>query len=164
MGMECPILMIERRSLLLGITETQRVVQVNFRSHLKVGLFVGRDLSCRKCLNDGKAFLASLWMFPQFKLSCFEIESLPTSNFKDWEKVWRIDIDFRKLGVRLGWDGLLKSKCGIIDIPPSPGSLDAIEYGKQGKVSIYVNKETGNFIKTSTSKILVSCSDLCIER
>ena len=92
------------------------------------------------------------------------MESLPTSNFKDWEKVWRIDIDFRKLGVRLGWDGLLKSKCGIIDIPPSPDSLDAIEYGKQGKVSIYVNKETGNFIKTSTSKILVSCSDLCIER
>ena len=100
--MEYPILMIERRSLLLGITETQRVVQVNFRSHLKVGLFVGRDLSCRKCLNDGNAFLASLSMFPQFKLSCFEIESLPTSNFKYWEKIW-IDIDYRKLGVRMGW-------------------------------------------------------------
>ena len=76
-------------------------VQV-IRSHLKVGLFIGCDLSCRKCLNDGNAILASLSMFPQFKLSCFEIESLPTSNFKDWEKIW-IDIDYRKLGVRMGW-------------------------------------------------------------
>ena len=32
--------------------------------------------------------------------------------------------------------------------------MDAIENGKQGTGSIYVDKETGNFIKTSTSKIL----------
>ena len=31
-------------------------------------------------------------------------------------------------------------------------------------VSIYVDKEAGNFIKTSTSNILLSCSDLCIKR
>ena len=58
-----------------------------------------------------------------------------------------------------GWDGLLKSKYGIIDIPPSPESLDTIENGKQGNVSIYVDKEICNFIKMSTSKVLVSCSD-----
>ena len=86
----------------LGITETPRVVQLIFRSHLKVGLLVGRDLSYRECLNDGNTILASLSIFPQFKLSCFEIESLPASNFKDWKKIW-IDIDYRKLGVRLGW-------------------------------------------------------------
>lgn len=67
----------------LGITETPRVVQVNFRLHLKVGLVLGRDLSYRKYLNDGNVILASLSIFLQFKLSCFEIESLPTCNFKD---------------------------------------------------------------------------------
>ena len=53
----------------LGITETTRVVQVIFRSHLKVGRVLGRNLSCRKYLNYGYAILASLSLF-LFNLNC----------------------------------------------------------------------------------------------
>ena len=138
----------------LGITETPRVVQVIFRSHLKVGLFVGCDLSYRKCLNDDNAILASLSIFPQFKLSCFEIERLPKSNFKDWKKIW-IDIDYRKLGVRLGWTLKVKIRHYWYPAPPRVlGSDWEWEAGECFYLCGHVDKETSNFIKTSTSKIL----------